>query len=855
VLFSICLDTQMNNHIVLLMAKLCFRHLAVLLLVVCSFSVNADLSSDLERINERIKNELPMPIGEVITQLEGYLLTSRYSELDKQRIAAKYVELKVKLHQQAPPDVMTILRTLVADTPLGLQIKLGIARMRGINASYDESYALFSELLQNPAISPKLKAESIAYLILTYNEGQVFTSSAKLLNNLNELVHNDELDSLLALNHYMAADYYHSIFSYDIAFEYYEKSLREAKEAKEWVLVSDNLYAIGIMFRNQGDYDTAISYFQQTIENDTKLDINYSEYLALYGMASTYFRADRIDEALAMAQRVTSHPLTSAFYDSEIYRLKAKALLDSNRLDEARVALDQSRKMYDDFRKDEKTTWRAELEKIASQITAKEGDYKTAYQEYEKFHQDYIDAKKFEGLELVESANLIYQIEQQKEKTSQLEKENKAFSELLDAKEAAENSQRLFTRWLIIVVSLALVTLVIILALLKKSKQTNALYVLAKEKAELHNRLKTEFISNISHEIRTPLNAIIGFGQVLAEKLEDKQTKKLTNQIVNSSDMLLQLINDLLDFSKIEAGKLVLDYGPYNVRHSLRKLGDIFYAQAESKGLMLTFKVDPELPKELVYDELRFKQVLANLISNAIKFSNEGAIEIGVRVIEKDASHCQFEVWVQDNGIGISRDQQENLFQPFIQAESSTARKYGGSGLGLNICNKLLELMDSKLQVTSSIGKGARFYFNLDLSCAISAVNTKPHAHEPVTQFKKTNVLLAEDNDINVDVFNAMLSASNLHITRVANGNAAIHKLRQQPFDIVMMDIQMPEMDGYEATWVIRHQMNMDIPIIALTANAMQQDINACIEAGMNEHIGKPIEKTRLLDLLNRYLN
>ena len=816
----------------------------------------ADVLAELESLDSRVNTEIPMPIGEVISKLETRLLNSNFTSLEKTKIAARYVQLKLKLHHTAPDDVMTILESLVSETSDGLIIKLGLARMVGINANYDRSYQMFGEVIQSPAASPTVKAMAIAYLILSYNEGQVFASSVNLLNTLNELVHENNLAYAKALYHYMAADYYHSVKSFDIAFEYYEKSLAEAKSLKEWPLVSDNLYAIGILFRNMGNYDKAITYFEQTIESDTKIDINYAEYIALYGMASTYFRTDNIEEALKLADTVTAHPLTTSFYDSEIYRLKAKALMERGRLSEARVALDQSRSTYDDYRVGEKTTWRAELEKLASQITAKEGDFETAYKEYQTYHNEYLEAKKYEDLELLESANLVYEIQQQKEKTTLLEKENLVISELLKAKEDTQQTQKLFTRWLVIFIVLALVTLVIILILLKKARKTNALYISAKEKAELHSRLKTEFISNISHEIRTPLNAIIGFGQVLTDKLEDRQTKKLTSQIVNSSEMLLQLINDLLDFSKIEAGKLALDYGPYNLRQSIRKLLDIFHAQASNKGLTIKLNIDKNLPKEMIFDELRLKQVLANLISNAIKFSSAGDIEIGIKVKQKDDTHCLFDVWVQDNGIGISKSQQENLFQPFIQAESSTARKYGGSGLGLNICNKLLEQMNSKLHVDSDMGKGARFYFTLELSHSIGDEYIhNQEATQLITQFQKTRVLLAEDNDINVEVITAMLNSTNLQILRVANGNDAIHKLSQQSFDAILMDIQMPEMDGYEATRVIRHQMNGTLPIIALTANAMQQDIDACLNAGMDDHVSKPIRKEKLLEVLDKYLN
>lgn len=317
--------------------------------------------------------------------------------------------------------------------------------------------------------------------------------------------------------------------------------------------------------------------------------------------------------------------------------------------------------------------------------------------------------------------------------------------------------------------------------------------------------------------------------------------------------MLLQLINDLLDFSKIEAGKLELDENPCKIRHSLRKLGDIFHAQATAKKLKFTFTIDSDIPPIMIFDELRVKQVLANLIANAIKFSNEGDIHITLTTLALTDNYCRLRVSVADTGIGITTEQQRRLFEPFMQAESSTARKFGGSGLGLHICQQLLALMGSKLRVNSEPGKGATFYFELNLPVANTLIVT-PSAPAQISSFEKTNVLLVEDNDINVEVIQAMLSTTNLTITRVENGRKALQRLSRQTFDLVMMDIQMPEMDGYEATQIIRESLQLNVPIVALTANAMQQDIDACEKAGMNAHVGKPIEKQQLIKVLSEYL-
>ncbi|MCU7555197.1 response regulator [Alteromonas sp. ASW11-19] len=832
-----------------------FRQCALALIVwLCSFSVLADVSRQLESFEQRLASETPMPIGQITETLAMWLGDPAYSRNEKAQIAADYAWYMITLNQAAEPALIEQLSRLASPPEYGPAIKMGLARMHSINANYEQSYSLFEQVLANKNISPRLRAVTISYLMVTNSENQAFATNGQLIDTLNDLLRSEGLTDLWPLYYNKVADYYHSIQQLDIALEHYAESLEGARENKDWVLVSDNLYASGILYRNKENYGEAIRYFEQALDNDRNIDINYSEYLALYGMATTYFRAGQLDKALTLSDRVTSHPLTSPFFDSEIYKWKAKAYLELGDPDKAREALQVSRQMFDQDRPEEQTTWRAELEQIAAFIAASEGNYKTAYEQYTQFHQAYLDAKKYDDLELIESSQLVYQIEQEKAKANMLEEENRAISELLAAQDDARETERQFNQWLIILVALTLVTLAIILILLKKSRQTMALNAKARDQAQLHNRLKSEFISNISHEIRTPLNAIIGFGQVLTEQLQDARHKKLIYQVTNSSEMLLQLINDLLDFSKIEAGKLALDPGPYNIKRSLKKLGDIFSAQAQAKELSLVFKIDPETPKLLIFDELRFKQVLANLMSNAIKFSERGKVEIGVVTAGMTDTHCRLKVWVKDTGIGISEEQQQRLFQPFTQAESSTARKFGGSGLGLHICNQLLALMGSDMQLESEPGVGTTFSFEVNLPRTRQQEKSALEA-DYSTEFLYTRVLLVEDNDINVEVLQAMLNTTNLDITRVENGKQALDTLANHEFDIILMDIQMPEMDGYEASRRIREQLALDTPILALTANAMQQDIDACLQVGMDGHISKPIQKSHLLGSLQPFLN
>ncbi len=801
-----------------------------------------------------VETLVPMPIGAAIKKLEAWLLSDTLTQDEKRKVGALYVQYQLSIHQRPSEKILNSLIALQDNSSEGLTIATGVARMYGISADYDKAYEHFNRVVATPDIPPSVKAYALIYQVLTYSEGQVFAPNAELINIVNDILTKHTLTKLRPLYYAIVADYYQSVSAYDIALSYYEKSLDGAKVENQRILVSDNLYAIGILYRNLGNYSKAIDYFERAIEFDSQIDINYSEFLATYGIATTYYRSGNLQKALTLSDIVLAHPLSSSFYNSEIYRLKAEAHLSLGELDKATNALNKARELYDENRDAEQTTWRAQLDKTEAYITAAKGDHALAFKQFEVFHEAYLNAKKYEDLELIKSANLIDQITQEKDRANQLENENKAFEEALLLKTEAQRTQSLFSTLLVILITLTLVTIVIILILLSKSRQANALYLTAKEKAELNNRLKSEFISNISHEIRTPLNAIIGFGQSLANRAADVQAKDLTKKIVNASEMLLQLINDLLDFSKIEAGKLTLAIRPHDINESLCTLVDIFSDQAERKGLVLQLHIDKNLNNDLMFDELRFKQILANLISNAIKFSDKGIIEIGLSVSESNDSHCVLHCWVKDNGIGISKENQVKLFTPFTQAESSIARKYGGTGLGLNISNNLLKLMGSSLTLESELERGSTFSFDVTFAVAADIYVPLSETTQQQVALEGARVLLAEDNDINVEVIKALLDEFHLDLTHVSNGQKAIDALKACTYDLVLMDIQMPEVDGLSATRHIRNVLKLKTPIIALTANAMQQDIDNCHAAGMDAHVGKPVDKARLVNTLGEFL-
>jgi len=391
----------------------------------------------------------------------------------------------------------------------------------------------------------------------------------------------------------------------------------------------------------------------------------------------------------------------------------------------------------------------------------------------------------------------------------------------------------------------------------------------ALNKATEASKAKSAFLSNVSHEMRTPLNAIIGMTAIGQKAAAIERKDHALNMIEDASAQLLGVINDVLDMAKIAENKLELSFIEFNFERLIQKTCAIFTIRMEEKNLNFKMHIDDAIPKFLIGDDQRLTQVITNLLGNAVKFTPaNGTISLDTRFLGEKDGICSLQLSVSDTGIGISKEQQTHMFESFHQAESSTSRKYGGTGLGLAICKSIVGMMKGEIWLKSEFGKGSVFTFTVKMKRDIRKIQREPSdssspRHEDgidiANLFDGYCVLLAEDVEINRDILMTLLEPTCLKIDCAENGKEAVRMFieESEKYDLIFMDVQMPEVDGYEATRRIRAlgtEKAKGIPIIAMTANVFREDIEKCLDAGMNSHLGKPLNINDVIDKLRHYL-
>ncbi len=709
------------------------------------------------------------------------------------------------------------------------------------------------QIAQSRLEQVELSLESVrlaeATIGILYYHSQKFPEAMFWLNKVITKVDTAKtLDYMTLVCFLMSGKIYVELAQYEKGITYLQQNLKYSWKANSLNNINYAHAALSGAYAKMGAFEKALVHIDSalSISPDCNCKNIEEQNLALKGHILN--QMGRQQEALALLL-----PLQDLNFvmDTEVKNYLAYTYLNlgeyNKAIAQADRALNTGIKMPDNIR---------DAHEVKYKSWAALGNYPKAFENLEAFHN------------MADSVKNM----QSNQRVVQVEMENQFARERLEnelAHQAELAEQKVARNWIILLGVVAFLFAIGLYSRLRFIRKTqaaltkkNEIIEAEKEKAQASERAKHQFLANMSHEIRTPMNAIKGMTDILIRRDPKDTQKEFLQGIKQSSDSLLVIINDILDISKIESGKVELEKVPFQVGEVLQGVHTIMQFKAEEKGLELKTLVSEDIPR-LIGDPTRLRQILINLVGNAIKFTEKGMVSIRTELLRQSDDQVELQFTVSDTGVGIGKDRLDKIFESFEQAYSDTTRKFGGTGLGLSISKKLVELHGGKIWVESVKSKGSQFHFTLPLAIDQRVEVKTPQSAEakdvPMDQaLKGVRILLVEDN-----TFNAIVAQEELEdaIEEVAvdvaeNGAIAVEKIKTGEYDIILMDVQMPVMNGYEATEKIRALSNgkSGIPIIAMTANVLKEEVERCYEAGMDDFIGKPFDVEQLLSKIQKLL-
>lgn len=673
---------------------------------------------------------------------------------------------------------------------------------------------------------------------------QNFETALEVLYEALRLSEETKDNNTVSLTYVYIGDVYKEKGEFETASDFYQKALNLGENSKCGFCTAKANSAFGILQHLKGNDNLSLQYHLQALEN-IHLENQRAEKAIIYYNIGTMYKLNKQSD-VALDYFINSLAIYEALDDGEMQSILNYEIgiiyQNKNVNDKALIYLKNSLGWA------EKTGLKAYIKKgyeNISEVYEKDNDYEHAY-EYLKYYDAIKDTREISELE------------------SQLELEKKNREIQLLNKERDFKIQQLNNEQVLKFIGFISLIIVVALAVflslaLRQKNRINGQLQLANEDANRSRKEKEEFFAYTSHEIRTPLNAVIGMSNLLAETDLSPAQQGYLKTLKSSTQNILFLVNDVLDLSKIEAGSIELETVDFSLQNIIDEVIQSLTFKVRDKDVILTSDIDPDIPKVVKGDPIRINQVILNLADNALKFTSTGEVKITLKKRQETEKFISIFFAVTDTGIGIRKSRLSSIFDSFKQESSHTARQYGGTGLGLAISQKLIELMGGEINVDSTYGKGSTFYFELIFKKSKNSSLKIPVNEEKYVGLRDVHILVVDDNSLNREIFFDLINdqKNKVIVDLAEDGKMAISKIQDKNYDIVLMDLQMPRMDGYEATRIIRKMEGekSKIPIVAMTAHVLEGVAEKCTEAGMNDSISKPINLKLLTQKINQYVS